>query len=252
MSAVPALELIAQDAAAVQVAVEIGAARVELCQALALGGLTPSIATLEHAVAAAAGAVEVHALIRVRPGGFRYSADEVGVMADDVRAAIAAGASGVVVGCLDEDARFDRDQMRRLRDAAGEAGFAAHRAIDLAADPLAAIDDLVSLGVDRVLTSGGASTALEGAATLAAMVARAGGRIDVMAGGGVTAAAVDGILRTGVPAIHFSAKRTVPGDSGVSMGSAETGGVGSYDTVDADLARGIAAAVRAYGGGSVR
>ncbi|MFD4959570.1 copper homeostasis protein CutC [Microbacterium sp. NPDC058389] len=252
MSAVPALELIAQDAAAVQVAVEIGAARIELCQALALGGLTPSIATIEHAVAAAAGAVEVHALIRVRPGGFRYDDDELWVMADDVRAAVAAGASGVVVGCLDHDGRFDREQMRRLRDAAGEAGFAAHRAIDVSADPLAAIDDLIALDVDRVLTSGAASTALEGAGTLAAMVARADGRIDVMAGGGVTADSVEGILRAGVPAIHFSAKRTVRDGSGVSMGSAETDGVGSYDTVDADLARGISAAVRAFGGDSVR
>ncbi|MGN6221444.1 MAG: copper homeostasis protein CutC [Microbacterium sp.] len=252
MSAVPALELIAQDAAAVQVAVEIGAARVELCQALALGGLTPSIATIEHAVAAAAGAVEVHALIRVRPGGFRYDADEVWVMADDVRAAVAAGASGVVVGCLDADGRFDRDQMSRLRDAAGDAGFAAHRAIDVSADPLAAIDDLVALGVERVLTSGAASTALDGTETLAAMVARADGRIDVMAGGGVTAASVEGILRSGVPSIHFSAKRTVRDASGVSMGSAEADGVGSYDTVDIDLARDIAAAVRAFGGVGVR
>lgn len=250
MSAVPALELIAQDAAAVRVAVEIGAARVELCQALALGGLTPSIATVEHAVAAAAGAVEVHALIRVRPGGFRYDDDEVSVMADDVRAAVAAGATGVVVGCLDKDGRFDREQMLRLRDAAGPAGFAAHRAIDLSADPLEAIDDLIALGVDRVLTSGGASTALAGAGTLAAMVARADERIDVMAGGGVTADSVEGILRTGVPAIHFSAKRTVPGESGVSMGSAETDGVGSYDTVDVGQARRIAAAVRAFGGGA--
>jgi len=244
------MELIAQDAAAVRVAIEIGAARVELCQALALGGLTPSIATIEHAVAAAGGAIEVHALIRVRPGGFRYDDDEVSVMADDVRAAVAAGASGVVVGCLDAGGRFDHDQMRRLKDAAGSAGFAAHRAVDVAQDPLAAIDDLVSLDVDRVLTSGGASTAVAGAATLAAMVARADGRIDVMAGGGVTAASVDAILRTGVPAIHFSAKRTVRDDSGVSMGSAETDGVGAYDTVDATLAHSIAAAVRSFGGGA--
>ena len=86
--------------------------------------------------------------------------------------------------------------------------------------------------------------------TLAAMVARSDERIDVMAGGGVTADSVEGILRTGVPAIHFSAKRTVPGESGVSMGSAETDGVGSYDTVDVGQARRIAAAVRAFGGGA--
>lgn len=252
MTAVPAMELIAQDATAVRIAAEIGAVRVELCQALALGGLTASIATVEHAVAAAAGAVQVHALVRVRPGGFRYSDEEVSVMAGDARAAVAAGASGIVVGCLDDAGRFDRDQMLRLRDAAGDAGFAAHRAIDVTADPLSALDELIDLGADRVLTSGGAPTALAGVSTLAAMVARAAGRIDVMAGCGVGVGNVAQILRSGVPAVHFSAKRTVSDSSGVSMGSAESEGVGSYDAVDADLARAIAAEIRAVAGGAPR
>lgn len=247
-----AIELIAQDAAAVRVARQIGAARVELCQALALGGLTASIGTVEAAVAAAEGAVEVHALVRVRPGGFRYTDDEVVVMAADVRAAVAAGAAGVVVGCLDAAGRFDRDHMLRLRDAAGDAGFAAHRAVDVCADPVAAVDDLVALGVTRVLTSGAAPTALAGVQTLAAMVARAAGRLDVMAGSGVDAGNVAAILDAGVDAVHFSAKRTVTDASGVSMGSAEADGVGSYDTVDPVAAAAVADAVRAWMGGAAR
>lgn len=239
------LELIAQDAAAVRVAASIGAARVELCQALALGGLTPSLGTIEAAVQAAGDAVGVHVLIRPRGGGFHYTADEFAVMESDVRAAVAAGAAGVVIGCLDEAGRFDLDGMRRLRDAAGPAGVAAHRAIDVSAEPLQALDTLIELGLDRVLTSGAAPTALAGRDTLRAFVERAEGRIVVMAGGGVTAADAPGILASGVRDLHFSAKRTVAGDAGgVSMGSAGSG-VGDYEVADAEIAREIAEAARA-------
>lgn len=241
-----ALELIAQDAEAVRVAASFGAARVELCQALALGGLTPSIATVESAVAAAqelGGSVGVHVLIRPRGGGFHYTADEVAVMAGDVRAAVAAGASGVVIGCLDASGRLAVDEMRRLRDAAGDAGVAAHRAIDVSIDPFGALDTLIELGLDRVLTSGAAPTAFDGRGMLRAFVERADGRIGVVAGGGVTAASVPAILETGVRQLHFSAKRTVADRSGVSMGSASDG-VGDYEVVDAELAFAIAEAAR--------
>lgn len=237
-----ALELIAQDTAAVRVAAAVGAARVELCQALALGGLTPSIATIESAAGAVDG-VEVHVLIRPRAGGFRYSDDEVAVMAGDVRAAIGAGAAGVVIGCLDAAGSFDHDAMRRLRDAAQDvrtdAEVSAHRAIDVCADPFAALDALVDLGIGRVLTSGGAPTALAGADTLRRLVGRAGGAIDVMAGGGVTAEAVSPLLATGVRDLHFSAKRTVSEPSALAMGSAD----GVYEVADLAAARAIADAV---------
>lgn len=237
-----ALELIAQDPAAVRVAAAVGAVRVELCQALALGGLTPSIATIERAVDAADG-VEVHVLIRPRAGGFRYSDDEVAVMAGDVGAAIGAGAAGVVIGCLDAAGSFDHDAMRRLRDAArdvrADAAISAHRAIDVCADPFAALDALVGLGIGRVLTSGGAPTALAGADTLRGLVAHAAGTIDVMAGGGVSAASVAPLLATGVRDLHFSAKRTVSEPSSLAMGSAD----GAYEVADLAAARAIADAV---------
>ncbi|KRA24474.1 hypothetical protein ASD65_08595 [Microbacterium sp. Root61] len=240
------MELLAQDAAAVRIAREIGAERVELCQALALGGLTPSIATIEQAVATASGEVEVHVLVRARPGGFRYSSGEFDVMVNDVRAAMAAGAAGVVVGCLDEAGGFDIAGMRRLRDAAGHGSVAVHRAIDVCADPFAALDELVSLGVTRVLTSGAASTAVEGAEMIRALVAHAEDEIAVMAGSGVTADNIPLVLATGVRDVHFSAKRAVPDTSGVSMGYATAEGVGPYDIVDVDVARAIAAAVQHF------
>lgn len=227
-----ALELAVQDPAGVRIAAEIGAARVELATALPLGGLTPSAATLELALdAAGEGGPEVHVLVRPRAGGFHYDADELEVSVRDVRRAIAAGAAGVVVGCLDADGRIDRTQLERLRDAAGGASVTLHRAIDVTPDPVAALEVARELGLRRVLTSGGASAAIDGIGTLRALVASAEGRIEVMAGSGVNAANARELAAAGVDALHFSAKRTVVADGGVRMGSASDG-VGGYEITD--------------------
>lgn len=237
------LELIASDADAVRVAISIGASRVELCSALALGGLTASGGTIADVVQAAAGEVEVHALIRSRAGGFRYDDDEIRVMTRDIELAVAAGVDGVVVGALGDDGLFDERAMRGFVAAAGGKSVAAHRAIDVAAERSRALEQLIDLGVVRVLTSGGAATALEGAAALEAMVAQAAGRIDIMAGSGISTATVADVVATGVQAVHFSAKRLVPDSTGISMGAASREGLGPYEKVDADEARRIAAIV---------
>ncbi|MBW1639373.1 hypothetical protein G3H63_09865 [Microbacterium resistens] len=238
-----ALELAVQDAAGVRIAREIGAARVELAQALPLGGLTPSPATLASAVAAAGDSgVEVHVLVRPRAGGFHYTPDELEVSVQDVRHAVAGGAAGVVVGALDAAGGLDVDALVRLRDAAGDASVTLHRAIDVIADPVEALRIVRGLGFRRVLTSGGASAAIDGIDTLRALVAAAEGEIEVMAGSGVTAANAVALAETGVDALHFSAKRTVSEDGGVRMGSASDG-VGGYEVTDLDQARAVAAAL---------
>lgn len=237
------MELIASDADAVHTAISIGARRVELCSALALGGLTASAGTMADVVQAAAGAVEVHALIRSRAGGFRYDAGEIRVMTRDIELAVAAGVDGVVVGALGDDGLFDERAMRGFVAAAGGASVAAHRAIDVASDRAHALEQLVDLGVVRVLTSGGATTARAGAAGLAALVAQADGRIDIMAGSGISADTVADVMATGVHAVHFSAKRLVHDATGISMGAATGEGLGPYEKVDADEARRIAAIV---------
>lgn len=238
----PDLELIAQDVEAVEVAAAVGARRVELCSALALGGLTPSIGTVAEVVAAS-GSVEVHALIRVRSGGFVYDRAELRVMTRDIEQAIAAGAHGVVVGALGDDGRFDDAAMRDFIAAAGPGRVAAHRAIDVTSDQSAALEQLIALGVSRVLTSGGQPTAAAGAARLRELVAQAAGRIQIMAGSGVSSANVAEIVATGVHAVHFSAKRVVEDSTGISMGSASASGLGPYEKVDADEAQRIAAIV---------
>ncbi len=227
-----ALELAVQDAAGVRIARDVGAKRVELAQALALGGLTPSPAMLELALEVAGeGGPEVHVLVRPRAGGFHYDADEIAVAERDVRRAVIAGADGVVIGALDSAGRLDLAAMERLKDAAGSASVTLHRAIDVSADPIATLQSAITLGLNRVLTSGGASTAIDGAATLRALVSTAGGRIEIMAGSGVSAANALALAETGVDALHFSAKRTVVGDSAVRMGSAADG-VGGHEVTD--------------------
>ena len=181
-----------------------GAGRVELCARLDVGGTTPDAALIERCAASLT--IPVFVMIRPRGGGFVYDAGEVAAMEADIRTAIAAGAHGVVFGALRRDATIDVDVMRRLIDRARPLPVTCHKAIDATRDPVEALETLLALGVDRVLTSGGADTAAAGAPTIARMVARAGDALVVMAGGGVRATNVAAIVKqTGVREVHAKA-----------------------------------------------
>lgn len=205
-SAAVALEIAVASPAGARTALAHGADRVELCTGLELGGLTPSAAVVE---AAAAAGPPVHALVRCRPGDFVYDAEEIALMVAEVRSVVASGAAGVVVGALTAGGALDTDAVARLADAARDAGRSVdvtlHRAVDQSADPVATAALLLPLGVTRVLSSGGAVTAAEGSATLAAMVAAAPG-LEVMAGGGVRVTDIPALAGAGVTAVHLSAK----------------------------------------------
>ena len=178
-----------------------GAGRVELCARLDVGGTTPDAALIERCAASLT--VPVFVMIRPRGGDFVHDAGEVAAMETDIGTAIAAGAHGVVFGALRRDGTIDVDVMRRLIDRARPLPVTCHKAIDATRDPLIALDALLALGVDRVLTSGGADTAAAGAATIARMVARAGDALVVMAGGGIRAHNVAALVRqTGVREVH--------------------------------------------------
>lgn len=178
-----------------------GAGRVELCARLDAGGTTPDAALIERCAAAAA--IPVFVMIRRRGGPFIYDAGEVAAMETDIAIAISAGAQGLVFGALRPDATVDAGVMRRLIDRARPLPVTCHKAIDATRDPLEALEALLTLGVDRVLTSGGADTAAAGAATIAAMVERAGDALVVMAGGGIRAHNVAAVVRqTGVREVH--------------------------------------------------
>src|SRR6185437_7269559 len=128
----------------------------------------------------------VHVLVRPRAGGFVYDDDEIGLTVADVIAAREAGASGVVVGALDATGAVDKSAIEALVAVAGPLDVTFHRAVDAVEDPLATLDALIDLGVTRILTSGAAPRSIEGAEMLASLVERASGRIQVMAGGGVS------------------------------------------------------------------
>ena len=188
-------------------AVAGGADRLELCGDLSVGGTTPD-PTLVRAVVDRVG-VPVLAMIRPRGGSFVYSDPELDGMRRDIGAALDAGAAGVVLGVLDERHRVDLHRARMLLDAAGGGERVTfHRAIDRTPDLAEGVDALVSLGVARVLTSGGAATASDGAAVLSALVTRAGERLRILAGGGVRATNVrDLVERSGVREVHARCER---------------------------------------------
>lgn len=185
-----------------------GADRVELCANLPEGGTTPSAGMIRAVRSAFSGGLMV--IIRPRGYDFLYSEDEMEVMLEDIRAARNLGADGVVIGCLSADGTVDCERCASLLDAAGNMDITFHRAFDMTRDLPEALEDLVSLGIRRVLSSGGKPDVPAGIETLTTLVGQAAGRISIMPGGGVTGHNIAEILRTtGAREIHLSAREAV-------------------------------------------
>ena len=186
-----------------------GAQRIELCQNLEQGGTTPSYGLIKAVRARLH--IPVMVLIRPRPGGFVYSADELALMQTDTEICRDLGCAGVVLGVLTEAGRVDVAACRALIAAAGPLEVTFHRAFDSCPDQAQALEDVIALGCQRVLTSGGQATAAAGQNQLAALVAQAAGRISIMPGAGVSAANIRALANhTGAREFHTSAKRRVP------------------------------------------
>ena len=199
----PLVEVAVDSVTSAVMAAGLGADRLELCQDLELGGTTPSLGLLEAVLDRVS--IPVTVMIRPRPGDFAYGPDDFLVMEADIRHAVQAGASGVVVGPLTAQAAIDQNGLKRLVQAAGPAQVTFHRAFDLVAGPLEALEVLVDSRVVRLLTSGGGATADAGRATIGRLVQQAGSRLAVMAGGGVIAEHVAALVAaTGVREIHLS------------------------------------------------
>ncbi len=196
------LEVVVETVDAARAAGRSGAARLEICVDIASGGTTPP-SSLTRAVVAAVD-VPVFVIIRPRAGDFVYSAVELADMARQIDEAMTCGASGLVFGVLQPDNRVDVPRTQALIARAGGPPVTFHRAFDQTPDVDSALDDVVAAGAARVLTSGGAATALDGSARLAGLVRRAGDRLVVLAGGGVRAHNVAAIVRaTGVREVHM-------------------------------------------------
>jgi copper homeostasis protein len=183
-----------------------GVDRIELCGVLHDGAVTPSIGLITTALAAVR--TPIHVFVRPRLGDFVYDDGDVEVMRADIVAAKNAGAPGVVFGALTREATIDHNLMARLIDLARPMVVGFHRAFDQVADQDAALDTLIEIGVAIVLTSGGAARAIDGAAQLRRLVDRSAGRIEILAGGGVTSENVAALMaQSGVSHVHGKAFR---------------------------------------------
>lgn len=171
--------------AAVRSAVQRGTSRIELCERLEVGGVTPSRALIEGALDLA-GDIPVNVLIRPRGGNFVYSSDEMQTMLASIGLCRELGVNGVVIGALLPDRKIDKDTTRLLLQAARPLAVTFHRAIDESADYFEALEDVIDLGIERILTSGHAENAWEGRFRLQKAVRQAAGRTVVMPGCGVT------------------------------------------------------------------
>jgi copper homeostasis protein len=185
-----------------------GAQRVELCSALIEGGITPSTGLIS-AVRESIG-IEVFAIVRPRGGDFVYSEAELEVMRRDITSAKAMALDGVVLGVLKTDDTVDLQRTRELVELARPLQVTFHRGFDLCKDPASALEDVIASGADRLLTAGGRADAMKGLSTIANLQHQGGGRIRIMAGGGIRLGNVRTIaLHTGVREVHSSLSTTV-------------------------------------------
>lgn len=203
-------EICVDSVAGVREAKRAGAQRVELCANLLEGGTTPSLGLMRQARSVSG--IKMHVIIRPRGGDFLFDDDEFAAMEADIEAAKAEGADGVVIGLLKADGSIDEERTATLIARARPMAVTFHRAFDMTPDAFAALETLIKLGVDRVLTSGQEASVLEGLPLIGELVQRAGDRIIIMPGGGITARNA-GRIATAVKLqeIHFAALEPAAG-----------------------------------------
>ena len=197
------LEICVDDLRGLHIANDAGVDRIELCSALDQGGLTPTpelIAQARHAT------VPIYAMIRPRAGDFAYDALEIDEMVACIQTMKTAGFAGVVFGALTPQHTLDISAMQQLCLAARGMDITLHRAVDVSANPFDCVEIAQTLGIGRVLSSGGAETAAEGIETLRTMMHRGGNTVDIMAGSGVTHETVTELLQAGLRHIHASCR----------------------------------------------
>lgn len=235
-------ELCSYSLEACRTAARLGIDRVELCASPADGGITPSMGMMTEACAILG--IEVSVMIRPRGGDFLYSDEEFRTMLHDIDHARRAGATGVVFGILTAEGKVDIERTRLLVEAAQGMETTFHRAIDMTQDYPQAVEDVISTGCTRILTSGGYDKAVEGIDNIVQAVTIASRRIEIMAGSGVVASNALQLTQTGVDALHFSAKKMIPGrmlyrNPRISMGGTTAIDEYALRVVDEEEARSI-------------
>ncbi len=196
------IELCAASYESILLAKEINIDRIELCQNLEQGGLTPSAGMIEFALSKG---LETHVLIRPRAGGFHYSQEDFLIMLKDIEYCKKIGVQGVVIGLLTETNEIHKNQLEQIVEASEGMNITFHRAFDDTIEWKRSMEILIQFGIKRILTSGISSNVDNGLIIIKDMVSYAKNRIEIMAGGGINAANVQKIIREAQPdAIHFS------------------------------------------------
>ena len=247
MAANVKLEICNDSAEGAVAAQEGGADRVELCDNLVEGGTTPSAGTIQ--LARKHIDIGLNVIIRPRGGDFLFSDIEFDVMKRDIEVAAENGADGVVIGLLNSDGTIDAQRSGVLVEMARPLSVTFHRAFDMASDPTRALDALIGLGIDRVLTSGQEFSALEGLGLITDLVRQAGGRLIVMPGGEINEENVAQVVeQSGVREVHVSARsavqsRMVYRNPRCAMGSEYHPDEYAWKTADASRVRALVEAI---------
>lgn len=220
-SPTPLLEIVVDSLLGVQTARDAGASRVELCSSFLEGGITPSSGLIALAVQQN---IAVNVLVRPRAGDSVYSGLEVQTILEDILTSKRLGANGVVIGALTKNLELDLEVMKTLIAAAHPLEVTFHRAFDVVPDPLATLEQLIELGVHRILTSGQQRNAEMGIPLLKNLVQLARGRIMILPAAGINASNARKIWQqTSVSELHFSAFETLEfPKSAIPAGKIET------------------------------
>ncbi len=232
----PLLEVCVQSAADCLAAAQGGADRVELCQAIELGGLTPSLGVV--ATACERSPLPVIVLARPRPGDFVYSELEIDLVARDLEHLAESGARGAAIGALTRDGDVDLAALEAWGRAKGDLELVFHRAFDSCRAPLETLSLLAEHGVQRVLTSGAAATAAEGAEKLASWIEAVGDRIEILPAGSIRAENVAALIeKTNADQVHFRAP--APQDAAADRLTLGTLDTGHHEVTDAIVVRAV-------------
>lgn len=213
-----------------------GASRIELCGSLVEGGITPSRSFIKTARAQIQ--IELYIMIRPRPGDFCYTEAEFEIMKQDILDCKELGADGVVFGILCPDGTVDLHRSASLVQLARPMSVTFHRAFDLTRNPFTALEDIISIGADRLLTSGQKTTAIEGAELIAQLIQKADNRIIIMPGSGISENNIKEIRdKTGAKEFHLSGRKTIASNmvfkrEGLRIGGLQ--GISEYETMVTD------------------
>nr|WP_198160685.1 copper homeostasis protein CutC [Pedobacter panaciterrae] len=235
------MEVCANSVRSALAAQEGGAIRVELCDNLSEGGTTPSYSTI--ALAKKMLSIKVYPIIRPRGGDFLYSDLEFDLMKEDIKICKSLNCDGVVIGILKADGSVDKERCAELIAAARPMPVTFHRAFDMSNDLEKALEDVIEIGCERILTSGGEASAFKGADVLAKLIKQAQGRIIIMPGAGVSAGNITDIIKlTGAKEFHASARHAVKSEMQFRNPKLNMGSVAdefSYDLTDSETVKNL-------------